>query len=115
MTNYKGWTAEERQDSLKLTKQAIKSGSIPKPCKCNRCGQDEGIIDYHNEDYSHPTKYLEQLCFVCHLIHHSERRNPIGRRNYFAAVAFGYRAAPAYTRSLGIIAQILSHFQKGKI
>ena len=101
--------------SLKLTKAAIASGEIPKPHKCNRCGQTQGIIDYHNEDYSHPTKFLEQLCFVCHMIHHSERRNPVGRKNYFAYVAFGYQHPPTFNRNIHIIDPILTKFKNKAI
>lgn len=96
MKSYKGWTPAQRRESLKKTKEAIKNGEIPPPTKCNRCGQTEGIIQYHNEDYSHPTKYLEQLCWTCHMMHHSKRRTPISVVMYFDNVAEGMVPDPVY-------------------
>jgi hypothetical protein len=75
MRDYKGWTANERQVSLKKTKAAIAAGVIPPPTKCNRCGKTTGRIDYHNHDYSDPIKYLEQICQGCHLrLHRLENK-----------------------------------------
>ena len=96
MKSYKGWTPKQRLESLKKTKEAIKNGEIPKPHKCNRCGLEEGIIHYHNEDYSHPTKYLEQLCWTCHMMHHSKRRAPISNVLYFENVKKGMKPEPVY-------------------
>ncbi len=66
MRDYKGWTAKERLASFAKTKAAIAAGIIPPPTKCSRCGKTTGRIDYHNNDYSDPIKYLEQLCQGCH-------------------------------------------------
>ena len=71
MKRFKNWSAAERRKSGEKTYEAIQKGKIPKPSKCNRCGQTEGIIDYHNHDYSHPTKFLEQMCVRCHMMYHS--------------------------------------------
>lgn len=89
MKSYKGWTKEQRLASLKLTKAAIARGEIPPAKKCNRCGQTQGIIQYHNEDYSHPTKYLESLCQRCHLVHHSARRAPEACKRYWDSIKAG--------------------------
>ena len=72
---YGSWTAEERLASLKKTKEAIAKGEIPSQYElgCSICGQRKGRIDYHNENYSHPTKYLKPLCSRCHLLYHSTR------------------------------------------
>lgn len=96
MKSYKGWTPAQRLASLKKTKAAIKNGEIPKPSKCNRCGLEKGIIHYHNENYSHPTKYLEQLCWTCHMMHHSKRRTPISHVLYFEQVEKGIQPEPVY-------------------
>ena len=103
MQSYKGWTPAERYESLKKTKQAIRDGIIPKAHTCNRCGQTEGIIQYHNEDYSDPIKYLEMLCWRCHMIHHSTRRNPGAVKAYFEEVASGKRYPPVYKHDFNIL------------
>lgn len=103
MASYKGWTAEQRLASLKLTKAAIASGEMPKPTKCEICGQDKGIIQYHNEDYSHPTKYLRQMCWRCHMIHHSAHFAPVQAKVYFDDVASGKIYPPVYKHDFGIL------------
>ena len=81
MRDYKGWSATERQASLKKTKAAIAAGIIPPPTECNRCGKTTGRIDYHNHDYSDPIKHLEQLCQGCHIsLHRLENKEMDGKR-----------------------------------
>jgi len=104
LAGYKEWTAEERLASLAKTKAAILSGEIPKPTKCELCGQDKGIIQYHNDDYSHPTKYLRSYCWRCHMMHHSVRRAPDAVKAYFDAVASGKRFPPVYKHNFKILA-----------
>lgn len=77
LSNYKKWTGKEREASYKITKKAISDGIIPPPTKCNRCGQTEGRIDYHSENYDDPINGLEQLCMKCHLRHHREYNKSI--------------------------------------
>lgn len=105
MRNYKQWSGEQRKASLVKTKEAILAGTIPHQSKlpCNRCGQDKGIRDYHNEDYSHPTKYLEPLCYVCHMVHHSDHKDAAGCEAYWAWVKAGNRTKPLYSRSYGVL------------
>jgi hypothetical protein len=96
MNYYKGWSPQQRLASLEKTKKAIRDGIIPNPTQCNRCGQTEGIIQYHNNDYSHHIDYLEQLCWTCHMMLHNEKRNPISHRIYFEFVELGYQGEPVY-------------------
>lgn len=106
MRNYKQWTPKERMDSYKLTKKAIANGVIPPATVCNRCGQDKGIVMYHNEDYSDPIKYLESLCWRCHQIHHSEHINKEACDKYWEEIRNGKKYAPIYSyRAFGILAK----------
>ena len=91
VNSYKGWTAQERNASYRKTKKAIKDGIIPPPEElgCKRCGQKKGIIHYHNHDYSDPIKYLEPLCWRCHMIEHSSRRNPKACEDYWESIKKG--------------------------
>jgi hypothetical protein len=73
MKKYKRWTGKERLKSLHKKRKAIEDGIITKPKKCNRCGGTRGVR-YHNQDYSDPTKYLEALCFRCHLKEHRDKK-----------------------------------------
>jgi hypothetical protein len=89
MKSYKGWSPAERTAMDKLMKKAIAEGEIPPPTVCNRCKQDKGIIQYHSHDYSHPTKYLEPLCWRCHMMTHRRFSNPLEVCEYFEEVWLG--------------------------
>ena len=103
MKDYKGWTAKQRRESLVKTKQAIADGIIPPATKCNRCGQTEGIIEYHNADYSDPIKFLESLCFRCHMVHHSRFRAPLQCIDYWEEIAQGKCFPPVFTRDFSVL------------
>ena len=96
MRDYKGWTSAQRSASLQATKKAIELGEIPSSEKlgCHRCKQKVGVIDYHNHNYSHPTKYLEPLCYSCHMVVHNFHNNPQGCMEYWEKVWMGFQAPP---------------------
>lgn len=100
---YKQWTKAERDRSYRLTRLAILTGVIPPPSRCNRCGQAEGLIHYHNHDYSDPIKYLEQLCWRCHMVLHCEHRAPDACAAYWEAIRDGFRWAPVHKHNFGIL------------
>ncbi len=104
MKSYKKWSAKERLESLKKTKQAIKDWIIPEAKKlwCKRCWQTEGIIEYHNEDYSDPIKFLEPLCFRCHIIHHSKFRAPEACKIYWEEIKKWKKYPPVFKRDMSI-------------
>lgn len=126
MRNYKGWSGDFRKESLKLTNAAKKMGWIENPSKCNRCGQTEGILHLHNEDYD-VTYYtlkevfnrfpisitveeqekvnsvLEQICWRCHMMHHSVRRNKQAVEKYFVEIKNGKKYPPVYKHDFTIL------------
>lgn len=126
MRNYKGWSGDFRKESLKLTNKAKKMGWIANPSKCNRCGQTEGILHLHNEDYD-VTYYtlkevfdrfpisitteekekvnsvLEQICWRCHMLHHSVRRNKQAVEKYFEEIKNGKKYPPVYRHDFTIL------------
>ncbi len=126
MKDYKKWSAEFRKESLKLTNKAKKMGWIQDPKECNRCKQDKGILHLHNEDYD-VTYYtlrdvfnrfpieistkeikkleevLEPLCWRCHMMHHSVRRNKQAVEGYFEEVKNGKQYPPVYRHDFTIL------------
>lgn len=96
---YKGFTKEQRMANLKKVKQAIKDGLLPDPntLKCEICGQNQGIREYHCFDYTpeNAMKCLKCLCYKCHRYLHI---NEIGESNkwynysvyYFKRVKEGF-------------------------
>lgn len=126
MRNYKKWSAKQRQESLKLTNKAKKMGWIQNPRKCNRCGQDKGILHLHNEDYDvtyntlsevfnrfpisitkeeldNVNSVLEEICWRCHMMHHSAYRNREAVKKYFEEVKQGKMYEPVYKHNFDIL------------
>jgi len=68
--NGKWFSGEYRVKQSRLLRDAIERGDVAPPTKCNRCGQEDGVIHTHIEDYDNPLKY-EPLCILCHMVHHS--------------------------------------------
>jgi len=99
----KRFSPEERRLSSRKTKEAIRRGDIPAPKKCARCGQVDGILHYHNHDYSDPIKHVEPLCWRCHMMVHSAKLAPDPVASYFTAVASGKRWPPVSSPDFGIL------------
>jgi hypothetical protein len=126
MKDYKGWDSNFRSASLKLTNRAKEKGWIQNPTKCNRCGQTEGILHLHNEDYDitfytlekvfnrspltitkeeidNVNSVLEELCWRCHMMHHSIRRNKQSVDKYFEEIKAGKRYPPVYKHDFSVL------------
>ena len=126
MKNYKKWSKEFRLASLKLTNKAKKMGWVPQPSECRRCGQVDGILHLHNEDYDvtlytleevfarfpvHITDeeiekinvVLEPICWRCHMIHHSIHRSPLACKQYWTDLKDGKKFSPVYKHNFSIL------------
>lgn len=126
MKHYKGWSGQFRSASLKYTNWAKKQGWIENPKKCNRCGQTEGILHLHNEDYDityytlkevserfpvsitkeeieKVNSVLEPLCWRCHMMHHSVGRNKEAVAKYFEEIKNGKKWPPVYKHNFTIL------------
>lgn len=74
LKTYNGFNDKQRMKGDRIIKKAVREGKVPPPTKCERCGQTEGRIDYHVEDYS-PERILDNLeavCGRCHYYIHRE-------------------------------------------
>lgn len=84
---YNGFGSAIQDRATKFMFQRIRRGEIPNyPEQCMACGQTEGIIQYHAEDYSEPfgdhiTAF--HFCYTCHSFLH--------RRDKFRAKWDEYR------------------------
>jgi len=99
------WTREERFASYVQTQAAIENGDIKPPTElgCNRCEQKQGILQYHNHDYSDPIKYLEPLCFRCHQVLHAEWHSPKECQLYLEGVVLGSQWPPIHKSDFYIL------------
>lgn len=109
MREYKGADHKKRVDSLKKTKLLIQNKIIPSPyeLKCEMCGQDKGVREYHNTDYfldgEEYVKSLQCLCFKCHRAIHAEYVGETSKhygwaKNHLDLVRSGKMNKPTYTR-----------------
>lgn len=74
MNPYNGFTPAQRNKAQKWLNKMWDSGQLARPCRCASCGQEDGLIQAHAEDYSEPfapgktDQY--HLCFACHMFVH---------------------------------------------
>jgi hypothetical protein len=76
-TSYNGFGPKIRDDSFRWMKEEIAAGRVEPPSQCSACGETDGHLDYHTEDYSlpfGPHVYAYPLCFRCHMMLHIRYR-----------------------------------------
>lgn len=104
MGSYKGFSGLQRMACHTLILRAVSDGLIPPATECARCGQKEGILQYHNENYD---QYMdvERLCWRCHMIHHSDHRCPVACAKYWETIKAGHQWPPVYRHDFTILAR----------
>lgn len=104
--DYKGFTPKQRLENLKRVKEAISLGKLedPKNMKCEICGQDKGIREYHCMDYNPEIAMdsLKCLCFKCHRYLHVKEIGESHKyynnaKDYFEKVEQGKVFKPVYS------------------
>jgi hypothetical protein len=105
MKSYNGYTPAQRNKAQAWLNSQWRAGKLQRPCVCHACGQKEGIIDAHAEDYSEPFAAGKtdqyHLCFQCHMMVHCRFRNLDKWRWYKQAVADGMTFEPYFARDFG--------------
>ena len=115
MKAWNGWTDKERDTIAYQTRKAIRAGLIPaKPSRCDRCGQTEGVLEWHNDNYSDPVKFLKGLCFRCHTVLHCEHLNPQSAKDYWDEIASGKQYPPVLSRNLGAVRRDHKLWRRGE-
>ncbi len=112
MNDYNGFSAARRNEAAAWLRAQWRTGALPKPAKCEACGQDQVAVDGHAEDYSKPFGPHIQafhLCFICHLMLHCRHGNgaPAWER-YRGLVRLGWRHRPVQGRPFGLIKRMLA-------
>lgn len=97
MKSYNGFTGAQRNAAQQWLRTMWGSGRLERPKQCCACGQAEGVIHAHTEDYSLPYAAGKTdefpLCFTCHMMVHARFRNPERWNYYRAKVREGFRFA----------------------
>ncbi len=102
MNSYNGFSPKQRYRALDWLKAEYKAGRRHRPRVCDACGQTEGVIEPHSEDYSEPFgDHIGAfgLCYRCHMMIHCRFRNRQVWDAYRQAVREGKRFQALHTRN----------------
>lgn len=95
MKSYNGYSGTLRDQAQRWLNAQWRAGTLVRPARCMACGQMEGPIDAHAEDYSLPFAAGKtdefHLCFVCHMGVHCRFKNPLAWDTYRDGVRMGLR------------------------
>jgi hypothetical protein len=92
MSDYNGFTGEERNKGGRIQTWAYKRGFLVRPLNCTACGvygDVPGEIIAHLEDYSEPITGAIFLCVRCHSMVHLRFSYLSAWNDYRAAVSSG--------------------------
>ena len=92
LKTYNGFDHYQRMKGYRWLQGEYAAGRRVRPTVCDACGQTEGPIEAHSEDYSEPFgdhigKY--GLCYRCHMAIHTREKNPEAWAIYKTHVARG--------------------------
>lgn len=103
MKAYNGFQPKQRYAALRWLRAEQAAGRRPAhPTACMACGQQDGILDFHSEDYSEPFGAhigAYELCFACHLSLHCRFSRPQAFQLYVGLIDAGHRLKPYPSRN----------------
>jgi len=105
--DYNGFSAKKRMEVHNWLKAEVEARRVEWPKKCEACGQTEGIIDAHHENYDKPLEFIG-LCCTCHRMLHYRFKNQEAWERYKEAIRRGVRYRPVYRRDFGAIVPLLN-------
>tara|TARA_Y100000385_G_scaffold241948_1_gene258661 strand:- start:4970 stop:5389 length:420 start_codon:yes stop_codon:yes gene_type:complete len=98
LNSYNGFSPSHRYKALAWFKKEIKEGRKPaKPDICDACGQKDGVLAWHSEDYSEPFgSHIGEhgLCYLCHMMIHCRFKNKATWSKYVDIIESGMVAEP---------------------
>jgi hypothetical protein len=102
VNSYNGFSPQQRYRALDWLKGEYRAGRRHRPTVCDACGQTEGIIEAHSEDYSEPFgDHIGAfgLCYRCHMMIHCRFRSRAAWDTYRQAVREGKRFQAMHSRN----------------
>jgi len=114
LKDYNGFSGKQRERAQRWLNKAWTAGQLARPIECVACGQTEGVIQAHAEDYSEPFRAGVtdgfHLCIICHAMVHARSKSPKAWRDYRAMVEAGGRAKVMKSNQnfLGAMAQFVN-------
>lgn len=94
MNSYNGFTPAQRVAALKWLNREYAAGRRTRPTRCDACGQTNGLLQAHSEDYSAPfgANIGEHgLCYMCHMMIHCRFSAKRVWEDYRTRVRSGWR------------------------
>lgn len=102
---YNGFTPNERGKVGRWQNKQYAAG-FPRPTECDSCGQTQGLIIHHCEDYGEPFgDHIWQfpLCYRCHIMLHCRFFAGDAFEEYVKLVESGYQFAAMYKMDFGAL------------
>lgn len=111
MNSYNGFEPVQRYRALRWLKAETAAGRRHSPTVCDACGQSEGVIQAHSEDYSEP--FGDHIgaygfCYLCHMMIHCRHHDRNRWDQYRQAVREGHQPAALKGRNWTAVKAILS-------
>jgi hypothetical protein len=107
VNDYNGFSGAQRLRALAWVRPQYADGTRERAKICDACGQTDGVLDRHSEDYSEPFGDhigAYGLCYTCHMMVHCRFRSPKAWNLYKEAVAAGATFPAVLTRNFHRIA-----------
>ena len=92
MKTYNGFNHDQRMKGFRWLQGEYAAGRRARPTVCDACGQAEGPIEAHSEDYSEPFgDHIGRfgLCYRCHMAIHTRFDNGEAWEAYKLLIAAG--------------------------
>lgn len=106
MNSYNGFSSAERTAHYAVYKKMIAAGQVVWPTVCEACGQTEGRIEPHDEDYTVQASF--GVCYRCHMMIHCRFKNRSAWNFYRDMARIGKRAEPLHGRAWGAVVRQLN-------
>lgn len=90
LSTYNGHDGPKRERVQRWLNEQWRASTLPRPRRCEACGQAAGSVQAHLENYDDPANYTP-LCAVCHIMLHSRARNAEAWTRYKELVGHGYQ------------------------
>jgi hypothetical protein len=91
LATWKGFNHKQRMAGSKIINDAVREGKLKPSVKCIHCGQIEGKILHHTDNYN-PDEILnclEEICWQYHWWIHNESCCPTSCKKYWEDIAQG--------------------------
>ena len=102
MKEYNGFSPTQRMKALRWLNGEYAAGRRTRPTACDACGETEGVVEAHSENYSAPFgDHIGRygLCYRCHMMLHVRVHVPEHWHLYRAALVAGVRFEPYQKRN----------------